>query len=167
MMAARRQRGVGMIEVLITLVVIAFGVLAHVNFQRFSFREANLSSGRTAATEVALDKLEDLRAYSTLKTTTGQFAFQDIANNVGGALAAGSVTVDNTTYTRNWAVVNYWYTNPNSAATTTAPTGNPLPSFKRVIVTIAWTDLIGTAQTLNLETYIAGTDLARIPRMYQ
>lgn len=163
----RSQQGFGLIEVLITLVVIAFGVLAHVSFQRATFREASLSSGRSTATEIALDKIDDLRSYSVLSTTSGQFAFQDIANNTGGSLPTGTVTQDNTTFSRSWTVTDYWYTATNSAATTTAPTGNPLPHLKRVAVTLTWTDQAGQAQTLTLDSLIQGQDPSIAARVYQ
>ncbi len=163
------QRGFGMIEVLITLVVIAIGVLAHVNLQRTAFRESRLSRNLVAAAELAEVKVEDLRGYTRLNTTAGQLAYQDIASNAGGSMASGSVTQHNTTYTLNWTVVNYWYAATNSAAVTTAPSGSPspLPSFKRVTVTVNWTDQTGAAKNFNLYTVIAAVDPAEAGQVYQ
>lgn len=152
------QSGFGLIEVLITVLVISAGLLAYVSLQRSVFREANLASAQVAATELALSKLEDLRGFSALNTTTGQFAYQDIAANAGGGLASGTVVLENLTLSRSWTVTNYWYTDVNLAPVTAAPAGNPLPSFKLVTVTIAWTDHNGSAQTLSLPSIIAATD---------
>ena len=160
-----RQRGFSLFEVLVTLLVITGGLLAYVAMQRGVFREANLSSGRVAATELALAKMEDLRSFTQLYTTAGQFAYQDIAANAGGSLALAngslafpSVTVDNIAFNRSWAVTNYWYTAVNSAPTTTAPAGNPQPSFRLVTVTITWTDQNNVGQTLALPGIIAGVE---------
>lgn len=163
----RRSTGYSLIEVLVTMVVIAGGLLAHVGLQRIVFREANLSSGRVAATELALNKLEDLRAYTALYATTGQFAYQDIANNAGGSLASGTVAVDTIAFNRSWTVADRWYAGPNSAATATAPAGNPLPSYKLVTVTVAWTDQNGAAQSVVLPSLIAANEPARAVTMFR
>ncbi len=162
------QRGFGMVEVLITLVVIAIGVLAHVSLQRTAFRESSISRNLVAAAELAERKIEDLRSYTRLNTATGQSAYQDIATNAGGGVTSGNVTVRNTTYTLNWTVTNYWYAGANSAAVTTAPSGSPapLPSFKRVTVTVSWTDQLGAARNFNLYTVIAAVDPAEAGHVY-
>lgn len=161
------QRGVGLVEILITLLVISFGLLAHVTFQRFTFHEATLASARSDATDLALNKLEDLRAFTVLPSTTGVQAFADIGDDTGGTLAAGNITLGNTVFTRHWSVVNYWYTATNSAPVTLAPTGNPLPDLKRVTLTISWTDIDGTAQSLTMASLIAGDDPALSGQVYQ
>src|SRR5699024_12291089 len=79
-----------MIEVMITLVVIAFGVLAHVGLQRYTFHTATLASQRTAATELARDKLEDLRGFCELAAAGSgdcDAAFDDITDNAGGTIS--------------------------------------------------------------------------------
>ncbi|MGH8462448.1 MAG: hypothetical protein ACRESS_12640 [Stenotrophobium sp.] len=172
------HRGAGMIEILITLAVISFGVIAHVSFQHVTLHEAGLSSSRAKAAEVALEKLEDLRSFGCLKTGACAFAFQDIASGAGGSLnasnalvlpAATAFTVDNTSFTRNWTVTNYWYSATNSAPVTTAPGGSPtpVPSLKGVTINISWTDTNGTAQTLSLSGLIAGAEAADAAREYQ
>lgn len=163
----RMQKGVGLIEVLITLVVVSAGLLAYVAMQRGVFREANLSSGRVAATELAMAKLEDLRSFTTLTTATGSFAYQDIATNTGGSLANGTVSVDNISFTRSWTSTNYWYTATNSAATASAPTGNPLPSYKLIVVTISWQDQNGASQSLDLPGVIAALDPSRAGTIFR
>ena len=163
----RPEAGFGLIEVLVTVLVISTGLLAYVALQRNVFREANLASAQVAATELALDKLDDLRGFTHLNAMAGKFAYQDIANDAGGALAAGAVAVDSVSLTRNWTVTDYWYTGVNMAPATTAPTGNPLPSFKLVTVTITWTDLNGVAQSLALSGTIAASDPQLIATIFQ
>lgn len=168
MMTARHtQRGIGLVEILVTLLIISFGLLAHVTFQRFTFHEATLAGARSTATDLALDKLEDLRAYTVVPTTTGAQAFADIGDDTGGTLPAGNVTLGNTVFTRHWSVVNYWYTATNAAPVTAAPAGNPLPDLKRVTLTIGWTDIDGKAQSLSMSSIIAGADPAAAGRVYQ
>jgi prepilin-type N-terminal cleavage/methylation domain-containing protein len=176
-MNAATQRGFGLIEILITLVVIAFGIMAHLTFQRVTFHEAGLAVGRAKAAEVAQEKLEDLTAFGCLKTGDCAFAFQDIATDAGGNPVSGgsqlelpaatAFLVDNSSYTRHWTVTNYWYTAINSAPATTAPAGAPLPSLKAVTVSITWTDTNGDDQSLSLSTLIAGADPAAAARAFQ
>ncbi|MGB0956719.1 MAG: type IV pilus modification PilV family protein [Panacagrimonas sp.] len=154
----RPQGGFGLIEVLVTLLIVTGGLLAYVGLQRGVFREANLASGRVAATETAMSKLEDLRSFTALQTTVGEFAFEDIADDVGGAIAAGTATIDNVELTTGWTVTDYWYTGVNAAPTDTAPAGDPMPSFKQVVITVSWTDQNAQAQTLSLRSNIAGID---------
>lgn len=157
-----------MVEVLVTLVVVAVGVLAHVSLQRTAFRESGISRNLVAAAELAERKIEDLRSYTRLNTAAGQTAYQDIATNAGGSVTSGSISVRNTVYTLNWAVTDYWYTGTNSAPVTAAPSGSPppLPSFKRVTVTVTWTDREGAARNFNLYTVIAAVDPAEAGHVY-
>lgn len=162
-----KQQGFGLVEVLITLVVIAIGILAHISFQRLVFRDTNSAEARSNAVELAAEKLEDLRGFSQLETESGKFAYQDIANNAGGTLGQGTTVIGNTTYNRSWSVKNWYYTAPGTAPTQTVPTGSPLPGFKQITVTVQWVDVEGNAESLNLHSTIAGLDPARASRIYQ
>lgn len=165
-MSMRRHAGYSLVEVMITLVVIAIGVLGHVSFQRIVYRDTGLAGTRNVAAELAGEKIEDLRRYSVLETAIGSFAFQDIANNVGGTVPSGTLTVGHTDYSRSWTVTNYYYTTELAAPVTTAPAGNPLPDFKAVTVTIGWNDVSGVAQTLSVSTHIAAVDPAIAARIF-
>ncbi|MFN3712598.1 MAG: type IV pilus modification protein PilV [Alcanivoracaceae bacterium] len=56
----REQRGVGMVEVLVALLVIAVGVLGYAGMQLFALRGAEDAGSRTHATLIARDALERL-----------------------------------------------------------------------------------------------------------
>jgi type IV pilus modification protein PilV len=169
MRAIRRKNeaGISLLEVLFAVLLLAVGVLANMRFQRQAYREVGLASARVVASELATEKLDDLRAFSVLNTTTGRRAFQDIGNNTGGSIASGTVTVDNQVFTRSWTVVNWYYASTGAAATTTVPAGGGLPAMKEVTVTLSWTDLNNNAQSLSLSGVIAGTDPASITSLYQ
>lgn len=62
----KNQLGIGLIEVMVTLVVISIGILALVNFQSFAFRSAAVASDRAAAISIAQDNLAYMRSYSSL-----------------------------------------------------------------------------------------------------
>lgn len=162
-----RQAGIGLIEVLITLLVISVGLIGHVTFQRVVFHSSTLATARATATQIAMNKLEDLRGFTTLHNAPGKFAFQDIADNTGGTLQAGTVTADNTTYTRHWSATNYWYTGTNEPPANTPPSADPLPDLKQVTITVGWTDIDGKAQTINLSSLIAASNPGAANRLYK
>lgn len=162
----KRQRGFGLIEVMVTMLVLSVGILAHIGFQRMVFRDTNVAEARNNAVQLAAEKVEDLRAYTQLKSETGKIAYEDIANNAGGRIAQGTLTVGNTLYNRIWKVKNWYYDSPNSAATQTVPSGDPLPDFKQIQVTVQWIDLEGAAQSVDLYTSISGLDPARASRIF-
>ncbi|PKM21302.1 MAG: type IV pilus modification protein PilV [Gammaproteobacteria bacterium HGW-Gammaproteobacteria-14] len=58
MFSASRQRGVGMVEILIALLVVAVGVLGYAGMQLYALRGAEDASYRTIATLIARDGLE-------------------------------------------------------------------------------------------------------------
>lgn len=162
----RCQAGVGLLEVLIVVLVISIGLLTHMRFQKTAYREVGLSMAQMLATELAVEKIDDLRRFSDLTTTAGKLAYQDIADDAGGALPAGSVTVDNQTFTRSWDITNWYYTAPGTAPTTTVPAGNPLPDLKQVTVTLTWLDLDNEVQSYSLSSLIAGVDPRAAARLY-
>lgn len=176
--SARSSQGFGLVEILVTLVIITFGIIAHMTFQRVTYHAAGLFTARARAAEIAQEKLEDLRSFGCLKTGDCSFAYQDIGNDTGGMKnsagqliqsATKQVTVDNTTFNRHWNVINDWFPAANSAVTTTAPktTPTPLPNLKQVTVTVTWADSNNNSQTLKMSTLIAGANPAAQSRVYQ
>lgn len=61
-----RQRGVGMIEVLVALLVLAIGVLGYAGMQLSALRGAELANNRAQAVLIAQDALERLQANPNL-----------------------------------------------------------------------------------------------------
>jgi Tfp pilus assembly protein PilX len=170
-----RQKGIGLIEVLLAAVVFALGSLAVVQLQGKFFKNSSASNARSVAMSIAQEKLEDLRGVAS---TTGGFV--TIAANAGGRLCVagvdlpdtgvgctagvlsrptGNVTKNNAIYTRTWAVANSYYdtagTLLSQASCTTSSICGPsntsvpaTPDQKNITVTIAWTDTDGSAQTV-------------------
>ena len=162
-MSRRRQRGVGMIEVLIALVVVAFGLLALAHFQVELVRNGSDSKRRTTAVNLAMQKIEDLRSFTRL-TGTGE-SYTAIGNLDGGKvdpasgnliLPAGWSTMAGTKYYLGWVVTDYYYATRNAAPTTTVPTPAPAyPDFKKVRVAVIWEDEQGEKRSVALETVIS------------
>jgi type IV pilus modification protein PilV len=132
--AGRRQRGFTLIEALIALLVMAFGMLALAGMQVQLSRNGDFAKQRAEALRLAQDRMERLRSYDGVATGTIQW------NNlpVGAETFAGNT---NTTFTVSAAL-----------AGTTANPHRPLT------VTVTWPDRTGTTQTLALSSVVAKTD---------
>jgi len=171
-----RQKGIGLVEVLVAAVIFALGSLALVQLQGKFFKNSSAANARSIAMSVAQEKLEDLKGVAP---TDG--GFDSIITNAGGrsctatdlpdddATCTGTepsrpnanVTKNNTIYTRSWTVANFYYNTSGSllnaadcttssicgADTSSVPAS---PDQKTVAITIAWLDTDGSSQSLTL-----------------
>jgi type IV pilus modification protein PilV len=116
----RRQRGFSLIEALIAMVVLAFGMLAIASFQMNLSRNSDLAKQRAEATRLAQERMEELRSFATFAGYAALTAGTDTP-------AAGS----NVTYTRTWSF----------------PDGSTAADPRRVVkVAVEWTDRTGEQQ---------------------
>ncbi|MBK9136249.1 MAG: prepilin-type N-terminal cleavage/methylation domain-containing protein [Betaproteobacteria bacterium] len=81
MTTARRPvgRGISLIEALVAMAIMAFGMLGVVGMQATLRANADAAKQRSEATRLAEEKIEQWRSFSVLPTTTGVKAFADIA----------------------------------------------------------------------------------------
>lgn len=143
------QAGFGLIEILITLVVLGVGLIAIANLQGKLFQNSAAARDRVAALNLAQQKLEDLRNFTQLEAGAGQvFGYQEIVANGGGMkgdgggllLASGDHTIGTTTYNLQWTVNGFDYGSDNQAAVASA---EAIPDFKEVTLTVTWDGLDG------------------------
>ena len=126
-MIIKKQKGSIIVEVLIAALIFAVAIFALLEFQTTLLQNRNLLSQETEALESAQNKMDALRSYTSLTTTAGQFAYDDITN--GSSTNAG-VTA---TFTTNWYVTDF--------------SGTNTPNRKNVRVVVTWTDSAGIAHT--------------------
>ena len=138
-----RESGVSLIEALVALAIMAFGMLGVIGMQATLRFNADVSKQRSEAVRLAQEEIERLRNFSILATAPGRVAFDDIAS-----VAAATVvmpTSANATYTRT---------------TTVAPSVAGDPLLRRVTVTVNWLDRrtasATDSQAVTLTTVIAG-----------
>jgi prepilin-type N-terminal cleavage/methylation domain-containing protein len=128
----KKQKGTSLIEVLVTLVIIAMGVAALVRFQNYLSYHSDLTQQKGDALSLAVNQIESLRNFQYINTTAGFAAYQDIAS--GNSTA----TIGNTTFAVTWAV-----------------TTNTSPAYKTINVSVSWTDRYANTNSINLVSNIA------------
>lgn len=87
----QHQRGVGLIEVLVALVILAIGFLALAALQGAVTRNAADSRARTAATSMAKEKLEELRSFVSVRADANNDGVPDLVLDLDGDGIADAV----------------------------------------------------------------------------
>ncbi len=129
------RRGVSLIEALVAMAVMAFGMLGVLGMQATLRANADLSKQRSEATRLAEERLEAWRSFSVIGTTALTKAYQDIVTPASETLTS---FVSNTTYTRTGVV------------TESSPVGH-----KTLVVDVSWADRGGNAQNVRLFSAVA------------
>ena len=145
-------QGVSMIEVLVTILIVALGMFGVAKFQGLVLMAGSYAKERAVATQLAQEKLDDLRSYVQLASASGVFDFGDIATNTGGSIASGNVTASGVQYNRTWSVAGFYYCSAaSSPSTTNCSPAKTYPDFKRITVTVAWVDADAAKQGVALD----------------
>lgn len=132
----RRSRGVSLIEALVALAAMGFGLLGVVGLQSTMRFNSDIAKQRSEAVRIAQETIEARRSFSALNTTIGQVAYADIASS--GPIAVAGIA-SNTTFTRTETVQG-----TNGARTRT------------LVVDVTWNDRTGQQQAVRLTTAISG-----------
>jgi Tfp pilus assembly protein PilV len=143
----RASGGFTLLEGLVALVVMAFGMLALISLQSTFSASSDEAKLRTEATRLAQQKLDELRSFEQVPLEAGKLSYK-------GTVVTGSDTItpaansagsfSNATFSRTWTV-----------------TPNTTDMHRTVAVTMAWTDRRGN-QTLTLSSVIAQADPSAI-----
>lgn len=146
----RAQRGTSLVEAVVALAVMAFGMLAVVSVQSMLRLNADVAKQRSEAVRIAQDAMEDARAFAAIEAPLGgQSAFADIASAAGVAVA-GLAT--NTTYTLTRTVV----ARPNPLDPNLPERAEP--RRMQISIRVAWTDRNDQPQAVELNSIIAAID---------
>lgn len=126
--------GFALIEALVAMMVVSFGMLAVAGFQTTLSLNADVAKQRTEATRLAQEKMEQLRTFSNLSIYGNQM--------VSSTTGTQQTITTNAIFTRTWGI-----------------TGAGTPDTGRsVVVTVSWTDRAGNAQQVQLTSHVAATD---------
>lgn len=137
----QRRRGVSLVEALVALAVMAFGMLALVGVQATMRLNSDLAKQRSEATRIASEEIENLRSFSSVPVVAGQpnTSYDEIASRtVEGYQPPGGI--GNTTY--------------RVVRTVTLVPGS---QQKAVTVQVQWNDRTNVQQTVTLDSVLSGT----------
>ena len=157
--------GFSLLEVLIAVVILSFGLLALASMQLSLIRSSSESKAQTTAIALAKDKIEEIKAFSdqAAYVTWNSQAKPTVANvtDVNGSL--GGVN-----FKRWWTIDRYVFNGATfsnvgaslvSGSDTALATANanyvPGNEFKRIAMRVAWNDASGVEQIVTLEDSIA------------
>lgn len=154
--AGKHNGGFSLLEVLVAVVILSFGLLALAALQGSLFKASADSKAQSVGLALASEKIEYFRGYKDLATYQ---AVDTVASDPLNPITVGGVS-----YTRSWTVARYAYPAAGGNFVSVANTGalaNTYAAnneFKRIVVTVAWTDAQGQTQRVQLEDAIAGLD---------
>ncbi len=131
-----RARGVSLIEALVALAVLAFGMLGIVGMQATLRLAADTARQNAEAVRIAQAAIEDGRAFSAMASASGVVAYADVAATAASAVPG---VASNTTFTITRAV---------------AETADP--RLKTLVVDVAWDDRVGQPQGVRLASSLTG-----------
>ena len=135
-------RGFGLVEVLVTIVIVAGGLLAVSSLQSSLMSSSGDEKARSEATKLAEQKIEEMRNYAMVtKPCNRPIQSSDYANIVSST-SAQSVDGINATYSVSWVI-------------TEPATG---PDRRNVAVTVTW----GQNESVRLDSEISLIDLCNV-----
>ncbi len=139
MIIQHKQKGFSLVEVMITFLILGFGLLALAKFQGTLTTQGAIAKQQGDALTIAKDTLDQWRHFGVLDTTTGKVAYADIASQ-----SPQTTTVNGISYTINRTVMEEQV--------------YPNPEYKKLEVTVNWTDRIGSTHTILLTSIISKSD---------
>lgn len=132
-----KQKGQGLIETLMVMLIIFGTIIALMNFQTNLAYTNILNQQRSDATILGLSELETLRDFQVINTQSPYIAYQGI---VSGTSTSTGV---NTTYTLTWTV-----------------TSTATPTYDTINMVVTWTDPRGVGQSVSLSTIVGSIEPA-------
>ncbi len=144
----RVARGIGIVEALVSLLVLALGMMSFAALQARLRLNSDVAKQRSEAVRLAQEDVENFRALGTLAadgTIANNFAYAGIT---AGATAR-QITGSNATFTLTRQVADA----PRASGVTDA-------TMKNLVVTVTWDDRSGGQQTVTLRAIISRSDPA-------
>lgn len=127
--SCRPQRGVSLVEALVALGVMAFGMLGLVGMQATMRMNSDIAKQRSEAVRLTQTNIEARRSYDTMAAY--------------GAVAAAAGVASGANATYEWEIL--------------VPPAVASPPLKTIVATATWQDRAGNDQMVQLQTSLAGT----------
>ena len=135
-------RGFSLIESLIALALVAFGLLTLVGVNAKLARSEDFARQQAEAARLAQAKIEDMRSFTQITVAAGVVAWDSLAGGTD-TLSASADYETKTSFTRTWRLL-----------------GAHADPMRNVQVLVSWTDRGGNAQSLNYSSAISRSDPA-------
>ncbi len=135
-----QQRGVSLIEALVALAVMAFGILGVVGMQLSLRSNGDIAQQRAQAVRIAQEEIEHWRTFTTLTMPPPAghaLSYGQITSTPATALSAAEIGSSNTTYTLTKVVTESFS-----------------PRQKTLQVQVDWNDRTGAVQTVVLRSVV-------------
>lgn len=155
---SRSHRGFALIEALISLLVVSFGLLAIASFQYTLSRASDVAKQRTEATRIAQKEMDRLRSFGQRQSdgnlTDTRYTFVD------DVVSAGAVNVTDLTTNTTYSLERQVRDANNTLITAlTSPTlANSADRWRAINVIVSWTDRAGQVQDVRLASSISDGD---------
>lgn len=147
-----KQKGFGLLEILIALVLLGVGVAGLVSLARGMLSAAREGGRYEIAMRLAESKLDEFRNFNEVRTATPPLtAYKDIATG------SGSQSLSNDSYSVNWTVTNQFLNGGVWSTTQPATYLYDYPERKRIVVRVTWNDNDGSGRYLELAGAISPT----------
>lgn len=141
---ASGQRGVSLVEALVAMAVMGFGMLGVLGLQSTLRGNADVSKQRSEAVRIAQETIEAARAYSVLGVTPGAAAYDSVVSRAATDITRANA---NTTFTLQSTVTQLPAAGDEAAV---AP-------HKQLVVTVSWRDRNNETQMVRLGTMLSAT----------
>jgi len=136
----RRHRGTTLVEALVALLVLTFGIAAVARVHAQLRLHGDIGRQRAEAVRLAQEDIESMRAFAVAAASAGTFAWADIASAARTVDASAGLAV-NTSY-----------------RVTRAIAADAAGSAIQASVTVVWSDRSGETQHVVLDSIVAGQD---------
>jgi Tfp pilus assembly protein PilV len=152
-----RVAGFSLLEVMIAVVVLAFGLVSLAALQGRLFQSGAESKARAAATNIGQQVLEDARSFAFVTPpATGGVAYSGPTYDSLATTTAQAVSVGGVDYTVTKTVTRYCANGAGQFTQTCPGTASAgTPEFKLVNVTVGWTGSDGATKSVQLTDSIA------------
>ena len=154
------QRGVSLIEAIVAMAVMAFGMMAVVGLQTTLRQNSDIAKQRSEAVRIAEEAIEQWRAFSIMGATSGSsVGYGDIQTpGTDTTIVPDALNKFNTTFTLKRTVSAFPGVVPGSFPATAA-------GLKSLRVEVSWVDRNGQTQSVTLDSIIAAADPALSGRL--
>ena len=136
------QQGVSLIEALVAMAVMGFGMLGVLGLQSSLRGNADVSKQRSEAVRIAQETIETARAFSVLGAAPGSAAYDSVATTAATDITRAN---SNSTFSLQTTVISL----------PTIGNEDAVAAHKRLVVTVGWRDRNDVIQTMQLATMVS------------